>query len=206
MNRTDLPAQRTALPAALALLAVAAVTVWRIVLLARLPDQGFFAKYLFFADRLLAGEVPASRLGDLSPGYFWVVVAFRGLGLEYPQIRAVQVILVSIGITAVAWMLWRRSGAFAAIAAAVLLFLNRAALLNASELEPESMVFLWISLLIACAACPTDKGVHLAGAAGLAAGLAVITRPSNLLVAVVAGSVANVALSVVPTRRKRPRI
>ena len=200
MNRTDLPAQRTALPAALALLAVAAVTVWRIVLLARLPDQGFFAKYLFFADRLLAGEVPASRLGDLSPGYFWVVVAFRGLGLEYPQIRAVQVILVSIGITAVAWMLWRRSGAFAAIAAAVLLFLNRAALLNASELEPESMVFLWISLLIACAAWPTDKGVHLAGAAGLAAGLAVITRPSNLLVAVVAAIW--IALELAPQRRR----
>ncbi|MGK2858009.1 MAG: hypothetical protein ACSLFQ_12470, partial [Thermoanaerobaculia bacterium] len=187
MNRTDSLSRRTALPATLALLAIAGATAWRILLLARLTDQGFFAKYLFFADRLLAGEVPAARLADLSAGYFWVVVAFRGLGLEYPQIRAVQVVLVSIGITAVAWMLWRRSGAFAATAAAVLLFLNRAALLNASEFEPESAVFLWISLLIACAAWPGDKGARLAAAAGLAAGLAVITRPSNLLVAVVAG-------------------
>lgn len=188
MNRTDFLSRRAALTAALALLAIAGATAWRILLLARLPDQGFFAKYLFFADSLLAGEVPASRLADLSPGYFWVVVAFRGLGLEYPEIRAVQVVLVSIGITAVAWMLWRRSGAFAATAAAVLLFLNRAALLNASELEPESAIFLWISLLIACAAWPGEKGARLAGAAGFAAGLAVITRPSNLLVAVVAGA------------------
>lgn len=187
MNRSDLLSRRTVLTVALALLAVAGVTAWRIVLLARLTDQGFFAKYLFFADRLLAGEIPASRLADLSAGYFWVIVAFRGLGLEYPQIRAVQVILVSIGITALAWMLWRRSGAFAAIAAAAILFLNRAALLNASELEPESAVFLWISLLIACAAWPGDKGARLAAAAGLAAGLAVVTRPSNLLAAVVAG-------------------
>jgi len=200
MNRIGLSDRRAALPVALALLAVAAVTVWRIVLLARIPDQGFFAKYLFFADRLLAGEVPASRLADLSPGYFWVVVGFRGLGLEYPQIRAVQVILVSIAITAVAWMLWRRSGAFAAIAAAVLLFLNRAALLNASELEPESMVFLWVSLLIACAAWPSDKGARFAAAAGLAAGLAVITRPSNLLAAVVAAIW--IGLELAPQRRR----
>jgi hypothetical protein len=184
MNRSAILSPRT-VNATLALLALAGVTAWRILLLARLPDQGFFAKYLFFADRFLAGEVPASRLPDLSPGYFWAVVVFRGFGLEYPQIRAIQVVLVSIGIAALAWMLWRRSGAFAAIAAAVILFLNRAALLNASELEPESAVFLWISLLIACAAWPGEKGARFAAAAGLAAGLAVITRPSNLLIAIV---------------------
>jgi hypothetical protein len=200
MNRIDTLVRRTNLPGALALLAVAAVTAWRILLLERLPDQGFFAKYLFFADRFLAGESVASRLADLSPGYFWVVVAFRGFDLEYPQIRAVQVILVSIGITAMAWMLWRRAGAFAAIAAAVLLFFNRAALLNASELEPESAVFLWISLLIAVAGWPGEKGARLAVAAGLVAGLAVITRPSNILVALVAG--VWIFFEFVPQRRR----
>jgi hypothetical protein len=38
----------------------------RIRLTDTLPDQGYFAKYLIFADRILGEQMPRDRLTDLS--------------------------------------------------------------------------------------------------------------------------------------------
>lgn len=176
--------RKTTLQSALALAALAAATAYRIWLLGRIPDQGFFGKYLVFADQLLAGDVPADRLADLSPAYFWSMVAFRAAGLDYFGIRAVQVILLSIGIGAVAALAWRRAGAVAGLGTGVILLLSRTALLNAAELEPETLIFLLVCFLLAFAGWPGPKRMPLAALAGLAAGLAVAMRPTHLLIAV----------------------
>lgn len=173
------------LRAAVALAALAAATAYRIWLLARIPDQGFFAKYPAIADEILAGRIPASRLGDLSPGYLWLVVALRSIGFEPFGIRTLQVVAVSAGIAAIGWTTGRRFGPAAGIAAATGLLLSRALLLNAAELEPETAVFLWLSLLLASLGSQQPRTPWMAGVAGLAAGLAVVTRPSNLLAALV---------------------
>ena len=45
-------------------IALVLITWLRIHLIDTLHDQGFFAKYLVFADRILAGQIPRDRLGD----------------------------------------------------------------------------------------------------------------------------------------------
>ena len=41
-----------------AIVALALITWLRIRVIDGLPDQGYFAKYLTFADRILAGRIP----------------------------------------------------------------------------------------------------------------------------------------------------
>src|SRR5205807_3583246 len=55
--------------------AVAVLTIARIAWVNALPQQTYFAKYQYFADRAIAGHLDKDRLPDLSPGYLWFVVA-----------------------------------------------------------------------------------------------------------------------------------
>jgi hypothetical protein len=158
-----------------ALVALALITLLRIRLIDSLPDQGYFAKYLIFADRILAGHIPRDRLADLSPGYLWFVVALRGLGAGFNAIRTLQIIFVSVaaflcGVAA------RRFGTIAMIAAPLLLLGSRAALVCATEAEPETLILLLGSAALAFLA-------RSPSGAGLLLGMASICRPVVMLAA-----------------------
>lgn len=152
--------------------ALVAVTAARVALINALPDQGYFAKYLVFADRILAGHIPTDRLGDLSPGYLWLLVALRALGAGVRAIRALQITALS-GIALLCALAARRVGGWVAgVGAAIFVLTNRAALVTATELEPETL----IALLVAAAIAAIVMGKQ-AWIAGLFVGAAVVCRP-----------------------------
>lgn len=158
-----------------AIVALALITWLRIHLISSLTDQGYFEKYLTFADRILAGQLPRDRLADLSPGYLWFVVAMRGLGAGFAAIRTLQIVFLSIaaflcGVAA------RRFGTIAMIAAPLLLLGSRAALVCATEAEPETLILLLGSAALAALSMSRAS-------AGFLFGLASICRPVMMLVA-----------------------
>jgi hypothetical protein len=158
-----------------ALIALALITWLRIHLIDTLPDQGYFAKYLIFADRILAGQMPHDRLADLSPGYLWFVVAIRACGLGVIAIRTLQIAMVSVA-AALCGVAARRFGVVAMISAPLLLLGSRAALVCATEAEPETLILLLVS-----AALATLSESQLSS--GFLFGLAAICRPVVLLAA-----------------------
>jgi hypothetical protein len=182
--------RRHALLLAAAVIALALITWVRVWLIDSLPDQGYFAKYLIFAGRILAGQIPRDRLADLSPGYLWFIVAMRAAGASFSAIRTLQIIFVSVaallcGIAA------RRFGMTAMIAAPLLLLSSRAALVCATEAEPETLILLLGSAALALLArSPAGSGVLL-GVASIfrpvmmlaSAAMAVIERSWKLIVA-----------------------
>jgi len=158
--------------------ALALITWLRIHLVNALPDQGYFAKYLTFADRILAGRIPRDRLGDLSPAYLWTIVLLRRLGSGVYGIRDIQISLLSIAAGLCGVAAARIGGRWAGIAAAVLVLLNRGALIAATELEPETLiVFLLAMSLAALVAWEHDRRTGTLAIAGLALGIAVTARP-----------------------------
>lgn len=158
-----------------AVIALALITWLRIHLIDALPDQGYFAKYFTFADRILAGRMPRDRLADLSPGYLWFVVSLRALGAGLTAIRTLQIIFVSIAAV-FCGIAVRRFGVLAMIAATLLVLGSRAALVCATEAEPETLILLLGSA--ALAALTSTRA-----AAGLLFGLSAICRPVMLLAA-----------------------
>ena len=92
------------------------LTVGRVRLINALSDQGYFAKYIIFADRILSGQMARDRLLDLSPLYLWFVVAMRAIGADFHAIRTLQIVLVSVAALLVG-IAARRWGAIAMIAA-----------------------------------------------------------------------------------------
>jgi hypothetical protein len=158
-----------------ALIALALITWLRVGQVDALPDQGYFAKYLLFADRILAGQLPRDRLADLSPGYLWFIVAMRALGCGFTAIRTMQIVFVSIaallcGVAA------RRFGTMAMLIAPLLLLGSRAALVCATEAEPETLILLLGSAALALLA-------RSRAGAGAFLGLASICRPVMMLAA-----------------------
>jgi hypothetical protein len=162
-----------------AIAALALITWLRIHLIDGLPDQGYFAKYLTFADRILAGHIPRDRLGDLSPAYLWTIVLLRRLGFGVRAIRDLQIALLSgaAGLCGVAAA--RIGGRWAGVAAAVLVLLNRGALLAATELEPETLIVL--ALAASLAALAMWRNAWIAAIAGLFLGIAITGRPVGAL-------------------------
>lgn len=157
------------------ILALVLITWGRISLLDNLRDQGYFAKYVVFADQILAGKPPAHRIGDVSPAYLWFVVAMRAIGLGFEGIRNVQVILTTFAAFLCALASRRFGGWVAGAVAIVLLLGNRAALIVGAEIEPEALILL------------LNAGAVLAvvrkkwWAAGLLIGLSAAARPVAML-------------------------
>src|SRR4051812_5736273 len=127
-----------------AFIALALITWLRIHIIDTLPDQGYFAKYLTFADRILAGRIPRDRLADLSPGYLWFIVLLRFLGAGMMAIRTLQIVMVSLAAICCA-IAARRFGTIAMIAAPLILLGSRAAIVCATEAEPETLILLLVS-------------------------------------------------------------
>jgi len=124
-------------------LALVAVTIFRVLAVDALGDRSFFLKYIEFADALRAGNIAHDRIPDLSPGYLWTIALLRAIGLGVHGIRTLQIILVSAIAAIAARIAYRSSGTVAAIAAAVLVLGSKAALVNATDLEPETFLLLF---------------------------------------------------------------
>lgn len=192
---------------AAALIVLAAITFLRVRLIDTLPDQGYFAKYSIIADEILSGHIPRDRLLDFSPLYLWFVVAMRAIGAGVIAIRTLQIVMVSMAAVLLA-IAARRWGPIAMIAAPVLLLGSRAALVCATDLEPETLILLFNSAAVACVCAMPNFGdtarrsraLHIVSGArvggsgarrltpdacaGLLLGLSAICRPVALLVVV----------------------
>ena len=155
--------------------ALALVTWARIWIIDHLRDQGYFAKYIAFADRILAGDVPSHRIGDVSPAYLWLTVALRAIGFGFEALRNLQLVMISVAALFCALAAKRYGGWVAAIATAVLIFGNRAGLIVGAEIEPEALVF----ILNAAAILAVVRRNWLA--AGLLIGLSATARPVAML-------------------------
>lgn len=173
---------------AIAVIVVVLISLLRFALLRSLDDEGFFTKYLVFADSILAGNIPQDRLGDLSAGYLWLVVVLRWCGLGRDGILFVQSVFVTTAALCVALTANRIRGRIAAISAFVLILGSQAAFLNASDFEPETLILL---LNAAALFFIIDRGRIRAAipwrefAGGLALGLSVVTRPTAILLVAV---------------------
>jgi hypothetical protein len=171
-----------------AIAALGLITWGRIWLVQNLRDQGWFAKYVVFADRILAGDIPADRIGDVSPAYLWLMVGFRWLGLEISSIRVVQVVVLTAGVLFCALAAKHLGGWIAAVVAAALILGNRAALVTATELEPETLIFVLNAGALLCvvlagrALTNSRHALALWGAAGALLGLSTVARPVAFLI------------------------
>ena len=160
----------------LAVFAALALITWaRIALLDHLRDHGYFAKYVTFADQILAGNIPHNRIGDISPTYLWLMVALRALRLGFDSIRDLQIVMLTAGALFCALAAKRFGGWVAAIVAAVLILGNRAALVIGGEIEPEALIFIVNAAAILAV---VRKKWWLAG---LLIGVSATTRPTAML-------------------------
>ncbi len=167
------------------LIAVLLGSVLRGVQLASLPDLGYFPKYTTAADAILDGDPPRERLGDLSPGYLWFVVALRAtLGRSMAVLRAVQLVAFAGTVWVCALVALRLGGRLAGLVTAAALLCLRAPLVNVSEAEPETLFALTLALSILALSGRHQLGVARAGVGGVCVGLAIATRPTALAVAV----------------------
>lgn len=169
----------------LSIAGIAAGSILQLLLLHSLDDSSYFSKYITFADELRAGTIDTDRLPDLSPGYLWFIAALRSAGMDVGAIRSVQVLLLGAVAFFCGAAAWRIASWPAGVAAALFIFLNKAALVNASEFEPEILLLFFGSagLWLLCGPQSTRR-VVLAGAAF---GLAAIVRPVALLPAAAVG-------------------
>lgn len=163
------------------LLLLLAITYFQLYRIERLPDQGYFAKYIVFAQQISAGDIPRERLADLSPGYVWLLAAVdRTVGLDFFQLRSAQIVAVSVVALLAALVAARFGGLPAAVVAALLVLMNRAALLNATEAEPETLILLLNAGTLA-ALVRSELKLRHAIAGGLLLGSSAVTRPVALL-------------------------
>jgi hypothetical protein len=175
-----------------AFIALALITWLRVHLIDTLPDQGYFAKYLTFAGRILAGRIPRDRLADLSPGYLWFVVLLRLLGASVTAIRTLQIVMVSIAAASCGFAA-RRFGTIAMIAAPLILLGSRAALVCATEAEPETLILLLVSAGLAALTYSNATSGALFGLAAACrpvvmlgtAAIAIVERSWKLIVAAI---------------------
>jgi len=165
--------KRRLIAAALILVVITLARVW---LIDRLPDQGYFAKYTIVADQILAGQMPRERLLDFSPLYLWFVVALRAIGAGFHAIRTLQIILLSVAAVLVA-IAARRFGEIPTYIAPFLLLGSRGALVCATEVEPETLIL----VLNAAAIAALDFNPLIAG---FFLGLSAACRPVALLVVI----------------------
>ena len=154
---------------------MALLAVCELALVRSLADRGYFAKYEVFAGRILAGEVPRDRLADLSPGYLWLVTALQAVGLGAAGIVGLQVLGLGLAALLVGDAAGRTASPLAAFVAALAVVGNRAALVNAAELEPEALILLLVALSLWLLV------VGRPFAAGIVVGCWIATRPVALL-------------------------
>jgi len=105
----------------------------------------------------------------------WTIVLLRRLGCGVRAIRDIQIALLSIAAALCGVAAGRIAGRWASIAAAMLVLLNRAALIAATEFEPETLIV--FALAASLAALMAWEHRWGAAIAGLFLGIAVTGRP-----------------------------
>jgi len=180
-----MPVRAVRFRVAIVLIVLVVVTLLRVALLRDLSDQSFFSKYLVFADAVLEGNPPTDRMGDVSAGYLWAVVAFRSLGMGVEGIRAVQMAFVVLAALFAAGAAFRLGGRVAGISTLLFLLGSQAAFINATEFEPETLILLLNSAALALVIAVTNEDGSRRSLwsflAGFAAGCSVVTRPTAAL-------------------------
>lgn len=180
MTEARLPRRRILIWLAV-FLALALATWARIWLIDHLRDHGYFAKYVTFADQILAGEIPRARIGDVSPAYLWLMVVLRAIGLGFEGVRNLQIVMLT-GATLFCAMAARRLGGWvAAIATAILILGNRSVLIVGAEIEPEAL----ICILTAAAILAVVRRNWVV--AGLLIGISATARPTAVLTLILIG-------------------
>lgn len=164
---------------AAALAAVVIVTFARVELVASLDDQGYFGKYLILADQWRSGDVPVERFSDVSLGYLWTVTVLRR-GLDPIGIRTLQIILTSFAAIFCGIAAWRLSGMAAAILATSIVLSSRAIFVNASDIEPETMILCAVAAFVAFFPL-RDFHRWQTFTSGFFAGAATLFRPTFIL-------------------------
>ena len=150
-------------------LLLVSLTIARIVVVGNLDDQGWLLTYVDLADRILAGGEP--HITDVSPVYLWLVVALRFIGASVVAIRGLQIAMLTLAALFCALAASRLAGWVAAIATAILILGNRAALVVSAELDPKALIF----VLTSAALWLLLRRSHVL--AGLLLGLAAATHP-----------------------------
>lgn len=159
------------------------ISTARIRTVEHLSDQGYFDKYLDFASRLSQGRLSADRWSEVSPAYLGVISLLHGsLQLPVESIRRVQIVATVIVAAACGSGAALLAGPLAGVAAAILILGNRAILVNATELEPETLILLLnaCAVLFLCIWVRTLRTGFLSACA-LALGLSAVTRPTAIL-------------------------
>jgi len=137
-----------------------------------------FRKYSLAAEQYLSGELPDERLVDFSPLYFHLNVLMEEM-FDQPEkvLEWLQIGLVAFAVGLFGVLLFRRFPRPLALGILAVVVLDRHLLVYERVLEPEA--FLLFAMLVVLAAL---EGEHRAAplVAGLAAGLALATRPTFL--------------------------
>jgi hypothetical protein len=164
--------------AAALLLLVAAAAIRDVVILGRFASEGPFEKYLKLADAVVAGNLPADRMNDVSPLYLWCVSAGRALHLSSHALSWIQIVATLAAVLFAALTARRLAGDFAGLATALALLASRTVVLNAFELEPEVLILLLNTLAIWLLLGKQRPSPFLGG---IAAAASVMARPTALL-------------------------
>ena len=180
------------------ILVAAAIVAVRLATFHYFPEQQAFLKYLQLADRVAAGELPRSRLNDVSPLYLWLVALARVVGVGTGVLRTLQIAATGVVAVVCGVVARRFGGTLAAVAATIAILGSRAVFLNATEFEPETLILLLhaLAFFFLLDLDPSRRRVF-AGAVFLGASIA--ARPTALLAAIV-------LLVFLPRRRLAPYV
>lgn len=114
----------------------------QIIVMARLDDPRIFLKYWDLAGELIAGNISPYRLNDVSPLYLWCIAALRTFRFGTFSVQMLQLLANTLTILMATAISFRLVGRTAAGFTAAALILNRSMFVNATQLEPESLILL----------------------------------------------------------------
>ena len=160
----------------------------RIFFLIWIDEPILFIKYPFFAEKLANGVDIGERLADLSPFYLHFLTLLKKLfGVSWAFIKCFQIFIGAINVLivfAIGNRLFKRSAAF--IGALMFAFYGNLIVLE-TTLEPTVFVLLfnlltvYFLLLSRTESKYPIKNISIILAAGIFAGIGVITKPNFLL-------------------------
>lgn len=160
----------------------------RIFFLIWIDEPILFFKYPFFAEKLANGVGIGERLVDLSPFYLYFLTILNKLfGVSWPFIKCFQIFIGAINtllVFIIGSRLFKKSAAF--IAAMIFAFYGNVIILE-TTLEPTVFVLffnllsVYFLLLSRTGSKSQIKDISLILAAGISAGMGIITKPNFLL-------------------------
>jgi len=160
----------------------------RLFMLSNVDEPDFFDKYLYFANKLVAGDDLGTRLIDLSPGYLYIVTAYVKLFGENWRLLEYLHSLAGCSVCLLIYMIGHRAfdNRTGLVAALLYAFYGNVVILE-STLEPVVFVLLFNSLavyfLLKAEDSHPQSHQRLLNTiiAGLFTGVSIITKASFLL-------------------------